>query len=137
MTPMISIIGTDKKAKTDAVEALVKELSSRGYKVGALKHHVHDDFEIDVPGKASYRHRKAGACEIAVSSPTMFAFIKDNDCEMDLVDIEKYFSGGIDIIITEGYASADTPKIEAPIADVPGVADGIVAEFLSDDKAGR
>jgi molybdopterin-guanine dinucleotide biosynthesis adapter protein len=130
MTPMISIIGQDKKAKTDAVEALVKELTGRGYKVGALKHHVHDDFEIDIPGKASYRHRKAGACEVAVSSPTMFAYIKDNDCEMDLADVNKYFSSDIDIIIAEGYASSDAAKIEAPVADVSAVADSIEAEFL-------
>jgi molybdopterin-guanine dinucleotide biosynthesis protein B len=134
MKPMISIIGADKKAKTDAVEALVKELSARGYKVGALKHHVHDDFEIDVPGKASYRHRKAGACEVAVSSPTMFAYIKDNDCEMDLADIDKYFSSDIQIVIAEGYASSDSPKIEAPIRDIPATVDGIVAEFLAGHK---
>lgn len=130
MTQMISVIGNDKKAKTDAVEALVKELSRRGYKVGALKHHVHDDFEIDIPGKASYRHRQAGACEVAVSSPTMFAYIKDNDCEMDLADVNKYFSSDIDIIIAEGYASSDSPKIEAPIRDVSAAADSIEAEFL-------
>ena len=134
MVPMISIIGEDKKAKTDAVEALVKELTNRGYRVGALKHHVHDDFEIDIPGKASYRHRKAGACEVAISSPTMFAYIKDNDCEMDLADVRKYFSANTDIIIAEGYASSDSPKVEAPLVDVAGAADGIVAEFLVGHK---
>jgi molybdopterin-guanine dinucleotide biosynthesis protein MobB len=136
MVPMISIIGSDKNAKTDTVEALVKELSARGVKVGVLKHHVHDNFEIDIPGKASYRHRAAGACEVAVSSPTMFAYIKDNDCEMDLAEVEKYFSSGIDIIIAEGYASSDAPKIEAPITDIPAAVDGIIAEFLPPGMSG-
>ncbi len=130
MTPIVSVIGHDKEAKTAAVEALVKELADRGYRVGTIKHHVHDDFEIDVPGKASYRHRRAGASEVAIASPTMLAYIRTHDSDPWLVDVAAMFSRDIDIIITEGYEAAETYKVEPPLEDVKAAADMIEKTFL-------
>lgn len=131
MPPVLSIIGEDKKAMTDLVEALVAELTERGYKVGVVKHHVHDDFEIDIPGKATYRHAKAGARKVAISSPTMFAFISSVDSERNLPDIIDEMFSDMDIVLTEGYKSADTPKLEAkPDIDIRKEAERVVATYV-------
>ncbi|MFZ3062973.1 MAG: molybdopterin-guanine dinucleotide biosynthesis protein MobB, partial [Actinomycetota bacterium] len=49
--PVISIVGRPKEGKTALIEDLVTELKKRGYRVGTIKHHAHEDFEIDQPGK--------------------------------------------------------------------------------------
>ncbi len=131
MTPIVSVIGQDKEAKTAAVVALIKEITGRGYRVGTIKHHVHDDFDIDTPGKASYRHKEAGASEVAIASPTMLAFIRTHSSDPILKDIAAMFSPDIDLIITEGYAAADTYKIESPLADPVKAADEIEKAFLA------
>lgn len=131
MTPVVSITGMDKKSKTDLVEALVGELSAAGYRVGVIKHHVHGDFDMDVPGKPTFRHRHAGATHVAISSPTMFAVIRRETAERDLMDIVDDFFGDVDVVLTEGYQSADTFKIEAtPEADVKRIAEDIRRRVL-------
>jgi molybdopterin-guanine dinucleotide biosynthesis protein MobB len=134
MIPVVSVIGEEKEGKTAAVVALVEELSRRGYRVGTVKHHFHDDFDIDVPGKASYRHRTAGAVEVAVASPTMLAYIRNHSGDPMLVNVIAMFSPDIDIIVTEGYAAADTHKIESPLVDAKAAADEIEKMFLSGNK---
>ncbi|MFA5867648.1 MAG: molybdopterin-guanine dinucleotide biosynthesis protein B [Actinomycetota bacterium] len=136
MIPIVSVIGYDKEAKTAAVTALVKEMTGRGYRVGTIKHHVHNDFEIDVPGKASHKHREAGASEVAIASPTMLAYIRTHASDPMLVDVAAMFSPDIDIIITEGYAAADTYKVESPVKNVEAAADAIEKEFLKDKDGG-
>jgi molybdopterin-guanine dinucleotide biosynthesis protein MobB len=131
MIPIVSVIGEDKEAKTAAVVALVEELTARGYKVGTVKHHFHDDFDIDVPGKATYRHREAGAAEVAIASPTMLAYIRSHSSDPMLADVAAMFSPDVDIIVTEGYAAADTFKIESPLADAKKKAAEIEERFLA------
>jgi molybdopterin-guanine dinucleotide biosynthesis adapter protein len=134
MIPVVSVIGPDKEGKTSAVVDIVKELTKRGYRVGTIKHHLHDDFEIDIPGKASFRHRAAGAAEVAVASPTMLAFIKSNTEDPRLSDLTSMFSSNINIVITEGYAAADTYKVDTPVADVKEIVDDIEMRFLAVNK---
>lgn len=130
MTQIVSVIGKDKEAKTAAVVSLVEEMVRRGYRVGTIKHHVHDDFDIDTPGKSSFRHRQAGASEVAVASPTMLAYIRTHNSDPMLKDVAAMFSPDIDIIITEGHAAADTYKIESPLQDAVKTADEIERKFL-------
>lgn len=125
MIPIISVIGKDKPQKTAAVIDIVRELKRRGYKVGTVKHHAHGDFSFDVPGKASYRHGEAGASETAVSGPTMLGYIRRHDRELSLTEITEFFSQDIDVIITEGYAREETPKIDSPISDPTETVDEI------------
>lgn len=125
MKPLVSVVSRDKKHKTEAVVALVGEFRKRGYRVATVKHHQHDDFDMDVPGKPSYRHREAGAEEVVVASPTMLAYIRRHDREPSLEEAASIFSDQIDIIICEGYSSADTLKIEAPINRVSEAVDMI------------
>lgn len=128
---IVSVLASEKEHKTATVVALVEELTRRGYRVGTIKHHVHDDFEIDVPGKATHRHSMAGAAEVAIASPTMLAYIRKHRTDPLLADVAAMFSEDIDIIVTEGYAAADTFKVEGPLADVIETADEIEKMFLT------
>ena len=60
-SPAVAIVGRHNSGKTTLVEKLIAELVSRGLDVGSVKHHSHKGFDIDYPGKDSYRHRAAGA----------------------------------------------------------------------------
>lgn len=89
----IAFIGRKNSGKTTLVEALISELTARGISVSSIKHHSHDDFEIDIPGKDSYRHHAAGAVATAISSAKRFAVVEDlipsdSESEEDLTNIE-------------------------------------------------
>src|SRR5690606_25979291 len=71
---VFGIAGYKNAGKTTLVVALVSELTSRGWRVGTVKH-AHHDFDIDHPGKDSFLHRQAGASEVIVSSARRRAHI--------------------------------------------------------------
>lgn len=56
-SPAISVIGRHNSGKTTLVERLIAYLGAQDLDVGSVKHHGHPGFEIDIPGKDSYRHR--------------------------------------------------------------------------------
>lgn len=112
MTPIISIVGRPKEGKTRLMEKLIKELSLRGCRVATVKHHVHNDFQIDREGKSTFRHAQAGASQVSISSPTKFALIKEIERELTLDEIAEKYLSGADIILTEGFRKEDKPKIE-------------------------
>lgn len=112
MTPIISIVGQSKEGKTHLMEKLIFELSSRGSHVATIKHHIHNDFEMDREGKSTFRHAQAGAKEVSISSPTKFALIKKVDRELSLDEIAERYLTEADIILTEGYLKGDKPKVE-------------------------
>ena len=64
---IMGIVGWKNSGKTTLVEALVREMTARGLRISTVKH-AHHAFEIDVPGKDSYRHLEAGAHEVIVAS---------------------------------------------------------------------
>lgn len=111
MGPIVSIVGKSGSGKTTLLEKVVAELTKRGYNVGTIKHDVHG-FEIDYEGKDSWRHKKAGARTVVLSSPDKLAVIKDVDEEWNPFLLASSFVNDTDIIITEGYKKADYPKIE-------------------------
>ena len=111
MGPIVSIVGKSGSGKTTLLEKVVAELTKRGYNVGTIKHDVHG-FEIDYEGKDSWRHKKAGAKTVVLSSPDKLAVIKDVDEEWNPLMLGFSFVDDTDIIITEGYKKADYPKIE-------------------------
>ena len=111
MTPLVSIVGKSGSGKTTLLEKVVTKLTGRGYKIGTIKHDVHG-FEIDYEGKDSWRHKRAGANTVVLSSPGKIAVIKDVDEEWSPGRLGSSFIEGVDIIITEGYKKANHPKIE-------------------------
>ena len=76
MPPIISIVGKSDSGKTTLLEKLIAEIKNRGYHIGTIKHDTHG-FDIDREGKDTWRHKKAGASTVAISSPTKVAIIKD------------------------------------------------------------
>ncbi len=109
--PVVSIVGTSGSGKTTLLEKIVKELVKKGYSVGTIKHDAHG-FEIDREGKDSWRHKKAGAETVALSSPGKLAVIKDVKGEWPPERIASSFFHDSDIVITEGYKKGPFPKIE-------------------------
>ena len=112
MLPVVSIVGNSGSGKTTFLEQLIPKVIKRGYKVATIKHDAHN-FEIDKPGKDSWKHRQAGAETVILSAKNRLAMIRELDTEVDLDDIlTNYISEDIDLVITEGYKTGDKPKIE-------------------------
>jgi molybdopterin-guanine dinucleotide biosynthesis protein B len=110
--PIVSVVGKGDSGKTTFLEKLIRELADRGVRVATVKHHIHD-YDIDVPGKDSYRHARAGAVATMVSSPEKFALIHDVEEEMPLDTIARIAAdAGTDLLITEGYKHAGRNRIE-------------------------
>ena len=108
--PVVSVVGRSGVGKTTALERIVRELKRRGYRVGTVKHDTHG-FEMDKPGKDSWRHARAGSDSVVVSGPRKMALIRQLPEELPLDEIVPLM-GDIDIIMTEGYKRGDKPKIE-------------------------
>jgi len=107
---IVSIVGSSGAGKTTLLERLIPELNKRGLRVGTVKHDVHG-FEMDKPGKDSYRHKHAGAAMTILSSPIGIGLVMDTDHDFALNELLPFFSG-VDIILTEGYKRENYPKIE-------------------------
>ena len=110
-SPAISFVGRHNSGKTTLIERVIAELVSRGHDVGSIKHHHHMNFEIDHPGKDSFRHRAAGASETVIASPTLLARIKTLDEELECSEIVRSMPGH-DIVVVEGYRKSGLPSIE-------------------------
>ncbi len=111
MIPIVSIVGKSDSGKTTLIEKLVPELSRRGYRVATVKHDVHG-FEVDREGKDSWRHKKAGAHTVVISSPMKVAVIRDVDHDADLNEIRDRYIRDVDLILSEGFKRNSQPKIE-------------------------
>jgi molybdopterin-guanine dinucleotide biosynthesis protein B len=111
MIPIVSIVGKSDSGKTTLIEKLVPELCRRGYRVATVKHDVHG-FEVDREGKDSWRHKKAGAHTVVISSPMKVAVIRDADHDAELPEIRDRYIRDVDIILSEGFKRNSQPKIE-------------------------
>lgn len=110
LIPVLSVVGKSNSGKTTLIEKLLAELKSRGCRVATVKHDVHG-FDLDRPGKDTWRHAQAGADTVIISSPQKMALIKKVDQELTLDQVISYLTD-VDLIITEGYKRAGKPKIE-------------------------
>jgi molybdopterin molybdotransferase len=108
--PVISVVGKSGVGKTTALERIISELRARGFAVGTVKHDTHG-FEVDKPGKDSWRHAQAGSEAVVISGPSRMALIRQLAEEMPLDDLVPIM-GNVDLVITEGYKRGDKPKIE-------------------------
>lgn len=108
----MGVVGWKNSGKTTLVEALVQELTARGYTVSTIKH-AHHDFDIDSPGKDSYRHRAAGAREVLVASSRRWALIHEEATQRDpqLSDLLAHL-GPCDLVLVEGFKHGSHRKIE-------------------------
>lgn len=111
MVPIISVIGRKKAGKTTLLERLIVGLKRRGYNVATIKHHIHYGFSMDSPGKDTWRHSSAGADIVAISSPDTLVLTRKTRGELLLREIVEKYMHEVDVVLTEGYARAETPKI--------------------------
>ena len=115
-SPAIAVIGRHNSGKTTLVERLIRRLCSWGVDVGSVKHHGHRGFDIDIPGKDSFRHRAAGASETFIAAPGQVAMVKTITGEMECSEIIDSMPGH-DVVIVEGYRLSGLPAIEVMRAE--------------------
>ncbi|MEM1363874.1 MAG: molybdopterin-guanine dinucleotide biosynthesis protein B [Pseudomonadota bacterium] len=110
---LYGVVGWKNAGKTGLVERLVTEITSRGFSVSTIKH-AHHTFDVDRPGKDSYRHRHAGATEVLLSSANRFALMHElrGAEEPSLADLLARLSP-VDLVLIEGYKRDLHPKVEA------------------------
>lgn len=109
---VIGITGYKNTGKTTLVEGLVRLLTARGYRIATVKH-AHHAFDIDHAGRDSFRHRQAGAQEVAVVSRRMWTIVHSLASETEpTLDEVLAKVGPADLIIVEGYKRDSIPKIE-------------------------
>lgn len=103
-------MGFVKSGKTSFIEKIVVELKRRNYKVGALKHSTHS-FEIDSPGKDSYRLKECGSDVGGIFSSIKMALVKDLDSKAGFEKLAFDYLYDLDIVFVEGYGKGRLPKI--------------------------
>ncbi len=106
---IFTIVGYKRSGKTALITLIVPYLKKKGYKVGVIKHDAHE-FDADIEGRDSYRHKQAGADCTLVFSDTKFMMVKD----VEKVPMQDLFPlmDDMDIIIVEGGRTSSYPKIE-------------------------
>ncbi|MGQ9684613.1 MAG: molybdopterin-guanine dinucleotide biosynthesis protein B [Anaerolineae bacterium] len=109
--PVISFVGRSEAGKTTLLEKVIGELKRRGYRVATIKHHAHG-FDIDRPGKDSWRHAQAGSDIVVLASPARIAMIARTPEEVTLERIVAALPFPVDIVLTEGFKREHAPKIE-------------------------
>lgn len=109
---LFGIVGWSGQGKTTLLVELVALLTARGLKVSTIKH-AHHDFDLDKPGKDSWRHREAGAAEVLISSGTRWALLHENRGapEPGLDDLLPKL-GPVDLVLVEGFKRHAHPKLE-------------------------
>ena len=111
MPPIISIVGKSKSGKTTLMEGMIRELKSRGYRVGTIKH-TPQGMTLDEPDKDSCRHIQAGSEVTVVNSPDKVVLVKPVRQALTLDETAHLIGEDCDIILAEGFKQENAPKIE-------------------------
>ena len=114
--PILCIVGKSKSGKTTLLEKLIPEIKRRGYRVATIKHHTHPGFEIDQPGKDTWRHAQAGSDHVIIAAPDKIASIRRLERERSLDEIVAGIQG-VDLILTEGFKRAGKFALEVVRAE--------------------
>ncbi|MDF1592035.1 MAG: molybdopterin-guanine dinucleotide biosynthesis protein B [Desulfobacterales bacterium] len=110
LPPVVAVVGYSGAGKTTYLEKLISTLTQRGLNVGTIKHDVHG-FEMDKPGKDTWRHKKAGARTTLISSPFQIGMVRDVDHDHGLDELATLLTG-MDFILAEGFKRSSVPKLE-------------------------
>ncbi|ENM5841841.1 bifunctional molybdopterin-guanine dinucleotide biosynthesis adaptor protein MobB/molybdopterin molybdotransferase MoeA [Vibrio mimicus] len=117
--PLLGFAAYSGTGKTTLLEALLPKLTAAGLRIGLLKH-AHHDFDVDKPGKDSYRLRKAGASQMLIASRNRHALMTetpDAEAEFDYL-LTRFDADKLDVILVEGCKNIAFPKIELHRAEV-------------------
>ncbi|MGB5984524.1 MAG: molybdopterin-guanine dinucleotide biosynthesis protein B [Desulfobacterales bacterium] len=107
---MLAVVGYSGSGKTTLLVRLIEEFCRRGLQVGTLKHDVHS-FEMDRPGKDTWRHKQAGAAVTIISSPRQIGMVRDVDYDHQPQELLPLLNG-MDLVLVEGFKGGSQPKIE-------------------------
>jgi molybdopterin-guanine dinucleotide biosynthesis protein B len=110
---VFGVVGWKNSGKTGLMERLVTEFTDRGISVSTIKH-AHHAFDVDQPGKDSFRHRVAGAREVVLASAYRFAIMHElRDADEPSLDDLLSKMAPVDLVLIEGYKTEHHAKIEA------------------------
>jgi molybdopterin-guanine dinucleotide biosynthesis protein MobB len=107
--PLLSVVGFSNSGKSTVLVKLVEELKKRGYRVAVIKHSR--GFEVDQPGKDSWRYREVGAGPVILAGPKQMVLFRSWEKEWEPEEIARGLED-VDLVITEGYKLGRRPKIE-------------------------
>jgi molybdopterin-guanine dinucleotide biosynthesis protein B len=109
---VLGIVGWSESGKTTLLTRLIPVLAGRGLKVATLKH-AHHEFDVDLPGKDSYEHRRAGASEVIVFSSRRWVQMHEIGGEppVTLAQLLRRLSP-CDLVLIEGFKRDAHPKLE-------------------------
>jgi molybdopterin-guanine dinucleotide biosynthesis protein B len=130
---VVGFAGYSGSGKTTLVEQLIPALKLRGLRVSVVKH-AHHKFDIDQPGKDTWRHREAGAFEVIAASSQRLALMREFEqpAELSVHHLIAHLYTGVDWVLVEGFKSSDLLKIEVWRAPTQGYS-GMPARYPDDD----
>jgi molybdopterin-guanine dinucleotide biosynthesis adapter protein len=110
---VVGFAGFSGAGKTTLVEQLIPALKLRGLRVSVVKH-AHHKFDIDHPGKDTWRHREAGAFEVVAASARRLVLMREfEQCgELSVHQLIAELYPGVDWVLVEGFKDSDLHKIE-------------------------
>lgn len=110
---MIRVSGPSESGKTSLICDLIPELKRRGYRVGAIKHDVHDVWRWDDPEKDTGRVNRAGADAVGIVSPGRCGLYQQGVEERDVEELAAALRPTPDVVLLEGFSSRDFPGLDA------------------------
>jgi molybdopterin-guanine dinucleotide biosynthesis protein B len=115
---VVCFAGYSGSGKTTLVEGVISALKLRGLRVSVVKH-AHHKFDIDHPGKDTWRHRQAGAFEVVAASSLRMALVREFEQETQLTvhQLIAQLHDGVDWVLVEGFKQSDLLKVEVWRAD--------------------
>ena len=129
---VVGFAGFSGSGKTTLVERLIPALKARGLRVSVVKH-AHHSFDIDQPGKDTFRHREAGAFEVVVSSARRMALMREFEqpAPPNVHQLIAELYEGVDWVLVEGFKQSDLLKIE--VWRAPGAGSPVRPALYTDD----
>jgi molybdopterin-guanine dinucleotide biosynthesis protein B len=110
---VVGFAGFSGSGKTTLLEQLIPALRLRGLRVSVVKH-AHHSFDIDHPGKDTWRHREAGAFEVVAASSQRLVLMREYEraAEPSVHALIAELYGGVDWVLVEGFKDSELPKVE-------------------------